>query len=71
MKQAEEAFAAGGGRHWEQRQLNSRRMAELKNQKTQIEKQLTDLAASELPLSLVPDLLKAVRQQASQERGAK
>src|SRR5271157_3159702 len=71
MKQAEEAFAAGGGRHWEQRQQNGRRMAELKNQKTHIEKQLTDLAASELPLCLVPDLLKAAGQQASQERGAK
>jgi DNA sulfur modification protein DndD len=71
LKLAEEAFAAGGGRHWEQREQNSRRLAELKNQKSQLEKQLLDLTASELPLSLVPELLKNVEDQAGQERVAK
>jgi DNA sulfur modification protein DndD len=71
LKQTEEAFAAGGGRHWDQREEYGRRQGELKNQKTQLEKQMLDLTASELPLSLVPDLLGAVEQQASQERGAK
>jgi hypothetical protein len=42
----------------------------MKNQKSQLEKQLLELAASELPLSLVPDLLEAVDRQAIQERGA-
>lgn len=71
MRLAEEAFAAGGGRHWEQREQYGLRLAEMKNQKFQLEKQLLELAASELPLSLVPDLLEAVDRQAAQERGAR
>jgi DNA sulfur modification protein DndD len=70
LKLAEEAFAAGGGRHWEQREQNRLRLTELKNQKAQLEKQLLDLAASDLPLALVPDLLEAVERQAGRERGA-
>jgi DNA sulfur modification protein DndD len=70
MKLAEEAFAAGGGKHWEQREQYSIRLAEMKHQKSQVEKQLLELTASELPLSLVPDLLEAVDRQAAEERGA-
>ncbi len=71
LKIAEEAFAARGGRHWNQREENGRRLAELKNQKSQLEKQLLDLAASELPLALVPDLLDAVELQVSHEGTAR
>jgi DNA sulfur modification protein DndD len=70
LKLAEEAFAAGGGKHWEQREQYGLRLAEMKNQKSQVEKQLLELTASELPLSLVPDLLEAVDRQGAEERGA-
>lgn len=70
LKRAEEAFAARGGRHWEQREQNGIRLAELKHQKTQLEKLLLDLTASDLPLAIVPDLLEAVERQAGQERAA-
>lgn len=71
LKQAEQAFAAGGGRHWEQREQNSQRLTQLKNRKAQLEKQLIDLAASDLPFSLIPDLLKTVEEQATQERAGR
>src|SRR5262249_28621249 len=63
LKQAEEAFAAVGGRHWEERQARGRRLGELAGLIREVEAQLVALAAGELPLTLVPDLLARVEGQ--------
>jgi len=71
MKAAEETFAAGGGKHWEQREQNRVRLSEMKHHAAQLEKQLLEVLSSELPLCLVPKLMEVMDQQARQERSAK
>jgi len=68
--EAEAAFAAGGGRHWEERQGRARRAAELASRAAELEAQLVVLAGGELPLTLVADLLGGVEQQADRESEA-
>jgi len=68
--EAEEAFAAGGGRHWEARQDRDRRFGEVASLEKELREHLVALAAGELPLLLVPDLLSAVDQQDRAERQA-
>jgi DNA sulfur modification protein DndD len=71
LKTAEERFSAGGGKHWEQREQNSLRLAELKQQKETLEKAIRDLAAGDLPLALVPDLMTGLSNQVSLEAGSR
>ena len=70
LKEAEEAFAAGGGRHWEARQERGRRLAEVASLEDALRGQLVALAAGDLPLALVPDLLARVEEQDRRERQA-
>ncbi len=71
LRDAEETFANAGGHHWEQRTANQRRLNELEHA---IQERIDDtisLAATELPLALVLDLLGDVASQDTQERLAK
>ncbi len=70
LKEAEEAFAAGGGKHWEARQERSRRLGEVASLEEALRGQLVSLAAGDLPLALVPDLLSRVEEQDERERQA-
>jgi DNA sulfur modification protein DndD len=70
LKEAEEAFAAGGGRHWEARQERDRRLGEVASLEEALRVQLVTLSAGELPLALVPDLLTRVEEQDRRERQA-
>jgi DNA sulfur modification protein DndD len=67
---AEETFAAVGGLHWKARDDRQKRLAELASQAAELEAQLLALAAGELPLALVPDLLERVERQDRLERQA-
>src|SRR5262249_464680 len=69
-QEAEQAFAASGGKHWEARQERSRPLGEAGNQEEALKAQLLALAAGDLPLVMVPDLLAAVETQDSREQEA-
>jgi DNA sulfur modification protein DndD len=69
-REAEETFAAVGGRHWEARQERRQRLAELTTLAGELEAQLVSLAAGDLPLALVPDLLARVHEQDTREQRA-
>jgi DNA sulfur modification protein DndD len=64
------AFAAAGGRHWQARQEREQGLAQLKTLIDHMAGRLLEMAAGELPLALVPELLEAVEQQADRERRA-
>ena len=65
---AEMKFIASGGRYWELRQVREGRKKELETRVGETEAQLLKLAAGELPLAMVPELLKRVEHQDLQER---
>jgi DNA sulfur modification protein DndD len=64
----EEEFKAAGGKHWQARDDRTRRQEELKHEVAECEARLVALAASELPLCLVGDLLDRVKRQDERER---
>ncbi len=66
-KEAEGAFAAVGGKHWGERQERRQRLKELETLGRDLEGQLAALAAGELPLALVPDLLQQTAEQDERE----
>ena len=68
VQRLEDEFAAAGGRHWEARGDRKRRQGELKNEVTDCESRLVALAATELPLCLLDDLLERVKKQDERER---
>lgn len=70
FKEAEEAFAASGGKHWEAREDRNRRLSEVTSREEGLRAQLVSLATGDLPLSLVPDLLMVVEEQDTRERQA-
>jgi DNA sulfur modification protein DndD len=70
IQAAEEQFARVGGKHWEQREERQRQRGELENTVRDTEEQLVGLAASELPMAMVADLLTDMATQARQERAA-
>jgi DNA sulfur modification protein DndD len=70
VQEVEDQFAKVGGRHWEERESLLRRHRELEQSLRETESQLVGLAATDLPLALVPDLLVAVQRQAALERDA-
>ena len=59
QKTAEMKFIASGGRYWELRQVREGKKKELETRAGEIEAQLLKLAAGELPLAMVPELLEA------------
>jgi DNA sulfur modification protein DndD len=63
LKEAEEAFAAGGGKHSEARKDNNKRLGEVSSLEQELSAQLVNLSAGDLPLALVPDLLSRVEEQ--------
>jgi len=67
---AEDKFAKIGGQHWEDRQDRQRRLAEVDRNIQAAEEQLVELAATELPLALIPHLLQAVAEQSDAEQRA-
>lgn len=69
-EKAEKAFAAIGGKHWQEREARRQNLADLKARRTALETQLVQLAAGGLPLGLVPELLGAVREQDAVEKQA-
>jgi DNA sulfur modification protein DndD len=68
VRAAEERFASVGGSHWAARQRRTLRLEELNQLIKESEAALVNLAASELPLSLVGDLLGRVEVQDARER---
>lgn len=69
-KSAERNFAAGGGKHWHQEKTHADRAGELKTRTNELKSRLLNLAAAELPLALVPDLLDRVAEQDGLEQEA-
>jgi DNA sulfur modification protein DndD len=70
LQKAEEVFASGGGKHWEERQERKRRLGEVVSVEGELRAQLIALAAGDLPLLLVPDLLASAEEQDRGERQA-
>ncbi|MDY0165546.1 MAG: DNA sulfur modification protein DndD [Thermoguttaceae bacterium] len=68
--EAEEAFAAIGGKHWQQRDARRLALSELVNRRGAIESELVQLAAGALPLCLIPEALDRVREQDLREKQA-
>ena len=68
VRELEEEFKAAGGAHWEARGERKRRQAELQREVDDCESRLVALAATELPLSLLGDLLDRVKRQDERER---
>jgi len=71
LKTAEEQFAKVGGRHWEQREERQRQRGELDHTVRETEERLVALSTSELPMALVPDLMRDMAKQAEKERTAR
>ena len=67
---AEAQFAEEGGDHWMQRDRHRQEHAERERDVREASEKLVTLAATEMPLSLVPDLLARVAEQADRERHA-
>lgn len=67
VKEAEAQFAKIGGKLWEVREETQRQRGELDFQLRECEERLAGLAAGELPLTLVTDLLNDVSDQAQRE----
>jgi DNA sulfur modification protein DndD len=67
QKEAEAAFAAAGGRHYQAREKREERLVEVRAMEDALRGQLVALAAGDLPLALVPDLLTAVQEQDRRE----
>ena len=70
VQEAEEQFARSGGKHWERREERQRKRGELESSARESEERLIALAATELPMTLVGDLLQDIAQQADSERQA-
>jgi len=70
QRAAETRFSSAGGRHWEERERRRQRVEELDSQARDREAELCGLAASELPLAMVGDLLGDVERQDERERRA-
>lgn len=68
LAKAEETFAKMGGKHWEKREEKQRKRGELEHVVRQAEESLVSLAASELPLMMVSDLLSQMSQQSKNEQ---
>ena len=68
VRELEEEFKAAGGAHWEARSDRKRRQAELKHEVDECDSRLVALAATELPLGLLDDLLDRVKRQDERER---
>jgi DNA sulfur modification protein DndD len=68
VQEVEEQFAKVGGRHWEARDKLLQRKGELQQSLKEAESRLVNLAATDLQLALVPDLLAAVQQRAEAEQ---
>jgi DNA sulfur modification protein DndD len=64
----EEEFKAAGGKHWEARGERKRRQEQLEKEVRECESGLAAFAATELPLSLLDDLLERVKRQDERER---
>lgn len=69
-QKAEDAFAAIGGKHWQDREACRQAHLDLQNRRSGVELQLSQLAAGALPLCLVPDLLSFTREQDTIEKQA-
>ncbi|MFO1045915.1 MAG: DNA sulfur modification protein DndD [Planctomycetaceae bacterium] len=67
---AEDKFARMGGKHWAEREEQLRRRGELEARVKQGEDDLVSLAATELPLTLVPNLLAQASKRAQFEKSA-
>lgn len=67
---AEEAFSLAGGRHVEERKTRKERLGECERIIEELEAQLVTLAATDLPLLLVPDLLDVAAEQDKREQAA-
>jgi DNA sulfur modification protein DndD len=65
---AEKAFAAIGGKHWQEREARRQALSDLKARRGAVESQLVQLAAGALPLALAPELLTAIREQDTVEK---
>jgi DNA sulfur modification protein DndD len=70
MRKVEDEFSKIGGRHWQERESRQRKLGELNHQVKEAEERLVVLAATELPLVLVKDLLIAVVNRADEEKAA-
>ena len=68
VERLEEEFKAAGGKQWEARGKRKRRQEALKSEVADCENLLAEMAAKELPLCLVDDLIESVERQDEQER---
>lgn len=66
-EQAKRRFESVGGSHWDERQAQERRKADLEAQQDAAKAQLVALAAGELPLALVGELRQRVVEQGQRE----
>lgn len=70
QRTAETQFSSAGGRHWEERERRRQRFEELESQTRDREAELAGLAAGELPLAMVGELLADAEKQVVRERQA-
>jgi DNA sulfur modification protein DndD len=70
MRKVEEEFSKVGGRHWQEREARQVRLGELTHQVKESVERMIGLAATELPLAIVRELLTAVASRANEERAA-
>jgi DNA sulfur modification protein DndD len=70
LAEVEERFAKIGGQHWEQRKTRQQKLSEFEHSLKENEQRLASLAATELPLALVVDLLADAAKQAQCEHDA-
>src|SRR5215469_10293923 len=69
-QRAEECFANVGGEHWQEHEARKARQKVLQTRQEELEAELVELAAGELPMAMVGDLCRSVAQQDRRERHA-
>ena len=69
-QRAEERFANVGGEHWQEHEARKARQKVLQTRQEELEAELVELAAGELPLAMVGDLRRGVAEQDQRERQA-
>ena len=69
-RRAEERFANVGGEHWQEHEARKARQKVLEARQEELEAELVELVAGELPLAMVGDLRESVVEQDRRERQA-
>jgi DNA sulfur modification protein DndD len=71
LAEAERNFEAVGGRHWDNRQAHQQELSATEGRLQAVSAQLCELAATELPISMLPKLVRSLSSRVASAREAR